>query len=290
MINDPQLNNTYEINKGLRLGRGLLLEFAEIGLPTGVEFLDAISPQYIADLVAWGAIGARTTESQVHRELASGLSTPVGFKNGTDGSIDIAVDAIKAAGSPHVFLSVTKHGLSAIVETNGNPYTHVILRGANSGPNYEAKFVKSTAEKLVKAGLPQRIMIDCSHGNSLKKHENQPKVAADVSKQLGSAETGFAIAGVMIESNLVAGKQNIPAEGPAGLKYGQSVTDACMDWETTVATLNNLREGVRARRKLRGANGTNDILSHGLVNGTANGNGHQDFNDLSTLSVGQHSL
>ena len=226
----------------------------------------------------------------MHRELASGLSTPVGFKNGTDGSIDIAVDAIKAAGSPHVFLSVTKHGLSAIVETNGNPYTHVILRGANSGPNYEAKFVKSTAEKLVKAGLPQRIMIDCSHGNSLKKHENQPKVAADVSKQLGSAETGFAIAGVMIESNLVAGKQNIPAEGPAGLKYGQSVTDACMDWDTTVTTLNNLREGVRARRKLRGANGTNDILSHGLVNGTANGNGHQDFNDLSTLSVGQHSL
>ncbi|KAL7007974.1 hypothetical protein EMMF5_002623 [Cystobasidiomycetes sp. EMM_F5] len=291
LINDPQLNNTYEINKGLRLGRGLLLEFAEIGLPTGVEFLDAISPQYIADLVSWGAIGARTTESQVHRELASGLSTPVGFKNGTDGSIDIAVDAIKAAGSPHVFLSVTKHGLSAIVETNGNPYTHVILRGANSGPNYESNFVKSTAEKLTKSGLPQRIMIDCSHGNSLKKHENQPKVAADIAKQLGNPETAFAIAGVMIESNLVAGKQSIPAEGPVGLKYGQSVTDACIDWQTTIEVLDGLRKGVQARRKLRGSNGINGTHVQDLLHKTSShANGHHDFNDISSLRVGQMAL
>lgn len=219
------MNGSYAINKGLRLARGLLLELAENGLPTGVEFLDAISPQYIADLVSWGAIGARTTESQVHRELASGLSTPVGFKNGTDGSVDIAVDAIKAASSGHVFLSVTKQGLSAIVETNGNPSTHIILRGSNAGPNYKAEYVKKTAEKLAKASLPQRIMIDCSHGNSEKKHDRQPLVAEDVANQLGNAETGFAIAGVMIESNLVEGKQAIPAEGPAGLKYGQSVTD-----------------------------------------------------------------
>lgn len=230
LINDPQLNGSFAINKGLRLARGLLLELAENGLPTGVEFLDAISPQYIADLVSWGAIGARTTESQVHRELASGLSAPVGFKNGTDGSIDIAIDAIKAASSGHVFLSVTKQGLSAIVETNvslvsslergecyrvartggegweevgtgrrmkyarpdipwrstypqGNPSTHIILRGANSGPNYEAKFVKATADKLVKAGLPQRVMIDCSHGNSQKKHERQAIVADDIVSQ-----------------------------------------------------------------------------------------------------------
>jgi 3-deoxy-7-phosphoheptulonate synthase len=180
LINDPQLNGAFQINKGLRLARGLLLELAEMGIPTGVEFLDTISPQYIADLVSWGAIGARTTESQVHRELSSGLSTPVGFKNGTDGSVDIAIDAIKSSSSPHVFLSVTKQGLSAIVETNGNPYTHVILRGANSGPNYEAKYVKSCAEKLAKAGLPQKIMIDCSHGNSQKKHERQAIVAEDV--------------------------------------------------------------------------------------------------------------
>ena len=175
--------------------------------------------------MSWGAIGARTTESQVHRELSSGLSTPVGFKNGTDGSVDIAIDAIKAAGSGHVFLSVTKQGLSAIVETNGNPSTHIILRGSNSGPNYKAEYVKATADKLAKAKLPQRIMVDCSHGNSEKKHERQAIVAEDVSRQLGSEETGFAIAGVMIESNLVEGKQAIPAEGPAGLTYGQSVTD-----------------------------------------------------------------
>ena len=180
LINDPQLNGSFAINKGLRLARGLLLELAENGLPTGVEFLDAISPQYIADLVSWGAIGARTTESQVHRELASGLSTPVGFKNGTDGSVDIALDAIKAASAGHVFLSVTKQGLSAIVETNGNPCTHIILRGANSGPNYEASFVQDCAARLAKAGLPSKVMIDCSHGNSQKKHERQIIVADDV--------------------------------------------------------------------------------------------------------------
>ncbi|CAD6568423.1 MAG: hypothetical protein CYPHOPRED_002559 [Cyphobasidiales sp. Tagirdzhanova-0007] len=289
LINDPQLNGSFAINKGLRLARGLLLELAENGLPTGVEFLDAISPQYIADLVSWGAIGARTTESQVHRELASGLSTPVGFKNGTDGSVDIALDAIKAASAGHVFLSVTKQGLSAIVETNGNPCTHIILRGANSGPNYEASFVQDCAARLAKAGLPSKVMIDCSHGNSQKKHERQIIVADDVVKQLASLETAFSIAGVMIESNLVEGSQKIPPEGPAGLKYGQSITDACLDWEATVKVLDNLREGVRARRQLRPTESALDAHGH-LVNGSSKANGYHDFNDISVLRVGQHAL
>ncbi|SAM82801.1 probable 3-deoxy-D-arabino-heptulosonate 7-phosphate (DAHP) synthase isoenzyme [Ustilago bromivora] len=250
LINDPNLNGSFQINKGLRLARGFLLEVNLLGLPAATEFLDTISPQYTADLISWGAIGARTTESQVHRELSSGLSMPIGFKNGTDGSISIAVDAIKAASSEHVFLSVTKQGISAIVETNGNDACHLILRGANTGPNYSPEHVASVSSKLTSAGLPARIMIDCSHGNSEKKHENQIKVIDSISSQLAKGdENGCNIFGVMIESNLVQGKQSIPPQGPTALKYGQSITDACVDWDTTVQALEKLREGVRKRRK-----------------------------------------
>ncbi|GAA5903745.1 hypothetical protein JCM8208_006565 [Rhodotorula glutinis] len=252
LINDPQLNGTYQINKGLRLARGLLLEIANMGIPTACELLDTISPQFIADLVSWGAIGARTTESQVHRELASGMSMPIGFKNGTDGSLQIAIDAIGAAASSHSFLSVTKQGISAIVETDGNPACHVILRGSNSGPNFSAEHVQKAAEGLRKAGVSDKVMIDCSHGNSSKQHQRQVVVAEDIARQLGTTETGQNIMGVMIESHLVEGKQSIPATGPANLTYGQSVTDACIDWTTTVSTLDTLRQGVQQRRKLAG--------------------------------------
>jgi 3-deoxy-7-phosphoheptulonate synthase len=249
LINDPSLNGSFEINKGLRLARGLLLEIASMGLPSGTEFLDTISPQYTADLISWGAIGARTTESQVHRELSSGLSMSIGFKNGTDGSISIAVDAIKSASSSHVFLSVTKQGISAIVETNGNDSCHVILRGANSGPNYSAESVAKVSADLEKAKLAPKIMIDCSHGNSEKKHENQMKVVDSIKEQLSTGkEESHNIIGCMLESNLVEGKQSIPDSGPANLVRGQSVTDACISWQTTITALEKLREGVRARR------------------------------------------
>ena len=248
LINDPDMNGTYAINRGLRISRKLLLDITEIGLPTAGEFLDVISPQYLADLSAWGAIGARTTESQVHRELTSALSMSVGFKNGTDGSIDIAVDAIKAAGSPHTFLSVTKQGLSAIVETEGNNSTHVILRGSSKGPNYEAEHVASASEKLRKAGLLPKVMIDCSHGNSSKQHTRQIVVGQDIANQLSTGATSQNILGVMIESNINEGKQSVPPEGPAGLKYGVSITDACISLEQTFPLLDQLREGVRARR------------------------------------------
>ncbi|WFD26647.1 3-deoxy-7-phosphoheptulonate synthase [Malassezia nana] len=250
LINDPNLDGTFQINKGLRLARGFLLEVAKIGLPAATEFLDAISPQYTADLISWGAIGARTTESQVHRELTSGLSMPVGFKNGTDGSVRIAVDAIKSSSSSHHFLSVTKQGISAIVETTGNDACHIILRGSNTGPNYSSEDVASAKASLEKAGLPARIMIDCSHGNSEKKHENQIKVIESVVEQLSVADANaWSIAGVMLESNLEEGRQNVPAEGPSKLKYGQSITDACINWETTEEALNKLRVGVQERRK-----------------------------------------
>ncbi|KAF5360855.1 hypothetical protein D9756_004738 [Leucocoprinus leucothites] len=249
LINDPDLNGSFQINKGLRTARGLLLEVAKMGLPAGCEFLDTISPQYTADLVTWGAIGARTTESQVHRELTSALSMPTGFKNSTDGSIGIAVDACRAARSGHVFLSVGKEGLSSIVETEGNPDVHVILRGGAKGPNYAAEFVRDAGQKLATAGLPQKIMVDCSHGNSQKQHQKQAEVAEDIAKQLESEDTASYIMGVMIESNLVEGRQDIPASGPAGLKYGQSVTDACINWETTVPVLERLRQGVHGRRE-----------------------------------------
>lgn len=209
LINDPNLNGSFQINKGLRLARGLLLEIARMGLPTGTEFLDTISPQYTADLISWGAIGARTTESQVHRELSSGLSMTIGFKNGTDGSIGIAVDAIKSASSSHVFLSVTKQGISAIVETEGNDTCHVILRGANSGPNYAPEHVAAVSQQLQKAGLAPKIMIDCSHGNSEKKHENQIKVVDSIKEQLSTGNPeSYNIMGCMLESNLVEGASN----------------------------------------------------------------------------------
>jgi 3-deoxy-7-phosphoheptulonate synthase len=263
LINDPNLNGSFQINKGLRLARGLLLEIAEMGLPAGTEFLDTISPQYTADLISWGAIGARTTESQVHRELSSGLSMSIGFKNGTDGSISIAVDAIKSASSSHVFLSVTKHGISAIVETGGNDACHVILRGANKGPNYSPEDVARVSADLSKAGLKPRIMIDCSHGNSEKKHENQMKVVNSIKEQLSSdAPESQNILGCMLESNHLEGKQSIPASGPQDLVWGRSVTDACISWETTVTALDTLREGVRARRA--------KLANAAKVNGTAN--------------------
>ncbi|KAJ1654213.1 hypothetical protein IWQ61_005821 [Dispira simplex] len=251
LINDPFLNNTFSINKGLRVARELLLDINQLGLPAGCEFLDTISPQYVGDLVAWGAIGARTTESQVHRELASGVSVPVGFKNGTDGGCKVAIDAIKAACAGHHFLSVTKQGLSAIVETKGNKFCHVILRGGNNGPNYSADHVQRISQELVSAGLSGAIMIDCSHGNSSKKFERQVTVADDIAQQLADARTRDAILGVMIESHLVEGRQDIPAQGPQYLRYGQSITDACISWDTTVKVLERLREGVVARRQCR---------------------------------------
>ncbi|KAG0286410.1 hypothetical protein BGZ96_009474 [Linnemannia gamsii] len=244
LINDPQLNNSFQINKGLRVARTLLLDLNEMGVPAGCEFLDTISPQYVGDLVSWGAIGARTTESQIH--------LPVGFKNGTDGNVGVALDAIKSASSGHHFLSVTKQGLSAIVSTEGNDSCHVILRGGVKGPNYEEAEVKAVADKLVGAKLPARIMVDCSHGNSSKVFSRQMIVAEDISKQMSSSDiSGDAIMGVMIESHLKEGRQDIPAAGPQGLVYGQSVTDACISWENTIVLLENLREGVRGRRARR---------------------------------------
>jgi len=248
LINDPFIDGSFQINKGLRVGRQFLVDVVGLGVPAAVEYLDTISPQFIGDCVTWGAIGARTTESQIHRELSSGLSTPVGFKNGTDGNIKIAIDAIHAARIPHHFLSVTKQGVAAIVATKGNPLGHIILRGASSAPNYSKEWVEKTAKSLVEAGLPPRIMIDCSHGNSKKDHTLQPAVAADVASQL--AEGSTAIFGVMVESHLVGGSQK---EGPlAKLTYGQSITDACLGWDETLPVLESLAQGVRARRLVRG--------------------------------------
>jgi 3-deoxy-7-phosphoheptulonate synthase len=247
LINDPFLNGTFEVNKGLRMARKLLLDLNEMGVGCAVEFLDVISPQFLADLVSWGAIGARTTESQVHRELASGLSVPVGFKNGTDGGTAIAIDAVRAAAAPHCFLGVTKQGLSAIVQTSGNASCHVILRGGATGPNYDAKHVATCDEAMKKAGVKSSIMIDCSHGNSLKQHERQILVAADIGDQLKHGQES--IIGVMIESHLKEGRQDLKEEkGLEALVYGQSVTDACICWEDTVKVLDGLREAVLARR------------------------------------------
>jgi len=244
LINDPDLNGSFQINKGLRLARGLLRDIGEIGLPAATEFLDPISPQFIADLVSWGAIGARTTESQVHRDLASGLSMPVGFKNATDGGLQIAVDALRAAAHPHQFLSVTKQGLAAIVGTRGNPDCHVILRGGASGPNHGAAHVEQALALLRAAGQRERLMIDCSHGNSDKNPENQPRVAADIAAQIAAGQQ--ALCGVMIESHLIGGAQKlIPGKPPV---YGQSITDACLAYDATVPVLTTLAEAVRTRR------------------------------------------
>jgi 3-deoxy-7-phosphoheptulonate synthase len=244
LINDPDMDGSFNINKGLKTARGLLLEINQMGLPAGCEFLDMITPQYIADLVSWGAIGARTTESQVHRELASGLSCPVGFKNGTDGNVKIAVDAMKSASAPHHFLSVTKGGHSAIVSTTGNEDCHVILRGGKA-PNYDVESVQAACAEMAKAGLAQRIMVDASHANSNKKPENQPAVCDEVAVQIAQGDAR--IFGLMVESNLVAGRQDI-IEGQT-LVYGQSVTDGCIDWQSSVGVLERLAESVRARRR-----------------------------------------
>ncbi|AMF92022.1 3-deoxy-7-phosphoheptulonate synthase AroG [Vibrio fluvialis] len=243
LINDPYLNDTYEINDGVRIGRKLLLDLTDMGMPTASEFLDMITPQYIADLISWGAIGARTTESQVHRELASGLSCPVGFKNGTDGNIKIAADAISSASASHHFLSVTKYGHSAIVETAGNPDCHIILRGGKE-PNYSAEHVGEIKQKLEASGLSQKVMIDFSHANSSKQYQRQMVVAEDVAAQIAGGE--HAIFGVMIESHLVEGRQDL-VEGKAPT-YGQSITDACIGWDDTETVLRQLAAAVEARR------------------------------------------
>ena len=243
LINDPRLDGSFSINEGIRIARELLLEFNEMGMPAGCEFLDMITPQYIADLVSWGAIGARTTESQIHRELASGLSCPVGFKNGTDGNIKIAVDAIRAAQAPHHFLSVTKAGHSAIVSTSGNEDCHIILRGGKA-PNFDAASVDAAARGLAEAGLAQRLMIDFSHSNSSKNPQKQMDVGHDVARQLAGGEDR--IFGIMLESHLKAGRQDlVPGKS---LVYGQSITDGCISWEDTRKLLDTLAEAVRKRR------------------------------------------
>ena len=239
LINDPHLNGTHDINFGLRQARKLLLELNNLGMPASTEFLDMITPQYYADLIAWGAIGARTTESQVHRELASGLSCPVGFKNGTDGNLKIAIDALGAASHPHHFLSVTKAGHSAIVHTAGNRDCHVILRGGNGAPNYSSEHVKSAAEQLTQAGLTPKLMVDCSHANSRKDFKRQMEVAQDIATQIQNGEQN--IMGVMVESHLVEGRQNDP------IVYGQSITDACIGWDDTEKLLDLLAEANRSR-------------------------------------------
>ena len=243
LINDPDLDGSFDINKGLHVARGLLKEINRIGLPAGVEFLDVISPQYIADLVAWGAIGARTTESQIHREMASGLSCPVGFKNGTTGDVKIAADAVGAASHPHHFLSVTKAGGTAIVATRGNQDGHVILRGGKA-PNFDAASVQAASEVLTKAGLPARLMIDASHANSGKNPDNQPAVIDDIARQVEGGDGR--IIGVMVESHLVGGRQDL-VEGRIPT-YGQSITDGCLDWERSVGVLERLAQAVRVRR------------------------------------------
>jgi 3-deoxy-7-phosphoheptulonate synthase len=243
LINDPNLDGSFRINEGLKIARELLLELNESGMPVGCEFLDMITPQYIADLVSWGAIGARTTESQIHRELASGLSCPVGFKNGTDGNIKIAIDAIRAAQAPHHFLSVTKAGHSAIVSTTGNEDCHVILRGGKA-PNYDAASVDAAGRGLAEAGIPARIMIDFSHSNSSKKPEKQVDVGQDVARQIAGGDDR--IFGVMVESHLKAGRQDL-VPGKA-LAYGVSITDGCIGWEESRTLLETLADGVRKRR------------------------------------------
>jgi 3-deoxy-7-phosphoheptulonate synthase len=246
LINDPHLDDSFAINDGLHMARKVLLDIIALGIPAGCEFLDPITPQFFADAVTWGAIGARTTESQVHRELASGLSMPVGFKNGTGGGIRIAVDAVRAAAYPHSFLGVARQGLAAILTTSGNPDCHVILRGGRTGPNYDAENVHKTLDSLRDAGLPPRVMIDASHDNSGKDHRRQPLVATEICAQVSQGEPG--IVGVMLESFLVEGNQKL--NGRANLVYGQSVTDACMGWETTVPVLRELAEAVRRRRSV----------------------------------------
>ncbi|KAF2097211.1 phospho-2-dehydro-3-deoxyheptonate aldolase-like protein [Rhizodiscina lignyota] len=255
LINDPDIDESYQINKGLRVSRKLFCDLTSTGMPIASEMLDTISPQFLADLISLGAIGARTTESQLHRELASGLSFPMGFKNGTDGGLTVAIDAIGAAAAKHHFMGVTKQGLAAITRTSGNEHCFVILRGGTKGTNFDRESVKTVKEALAKKGQKEVMMIDCSHGNSQKDHRNQPKVAKVIADQIRGGERG--IVGVMIESNINEGNQKVPADGPAGLKKGVSITDACINWETTVDVLNDLAAAVRERRQLKnGVNGS----------------------------------
>ena len=244
LINDPDMDGRHDVHRGLRTARRLLIDIVEAGLPVGCEWLDPITPQYIADTVTWGAIGARTTESQVHRQLASGLSMPVGFKNGTDGDVQVAVDACRASAEGHTFFGVTHNGAAAVVTTAGNQDTHVILRGGRGGPNYEPSHVAKALDLIEGNGLPRRLMADASHGNSGKDHRRQPLVCASLAEQVAAGERG--LAGVMLESFLVEGRQQ-PGP-PAGLTYGQRVTDACMNLETTAAVLTDLSAAVRTRR------------------------------------------
>jgi 3-deoxy-7-phosphoheptulonate synthase len=252
LINDPYLDESFRIDEGLRIARQLLIDINRLGLPAGSEFLDVISPQYLGDLIAWGAIGARTTESQVHRELASGISAPIGFKNGTDGNIKIATDAIQAAAGGHHFLSVHKNGQVAIVQTQGNPDCHVILRGGKA-PNYDAASVDAACQDLVKAQLPPTLMVDCSHANSSKQHEKQLDVARDIANQVSGGSTR--VFGVMVESHLHAGAQKFTPgkDDPAALSYGQSITDACLGWDDSLESLEVLSQAVKARRVRRNA-------------------------------------
>jgi len=249
LINDPDLNGTFNINKGLRVARQLLKDISEMGLPVGTEFLDSISPQFTSDLISWGAIGARTTESQIHRELASGLSCPIGFKNGTGGNVQIAIDAIRSASNEHSFLGVTDQGLAAIVSTTGNDAAHVILRGGSTGPNFEKQHIDECQALLDKHQIGAKIMVDCSHGNSNKDHKNQPKVAADIAEQVKSGSKS--IAGVMLESNINEGKQSLDVgkTDPATLKHGVSITDACIDLDNTEKVLATLAEAVKTARQ-----------------------------------------
>ena len=245
LINDPEIDGSFKINQGLRIARKLLIDVCEIGLPTGTEFLDTIIPQFIADAIAWSAIGARTTESQIHRELASGLSMPVGFKNGTSGNVQIAIDAARSAGQAHWFPSVTKEGATAIFQTTGNPDAHVILRGGNrTGPNYEAQSIEPILDRLAGDNLPPYIVVDCSHGNSNKDYTRQSEVARVLAEQIARGQKG--IAGVMLESHLVAGRQDYESDGNS--TYGQSITDACIDFLATEAILETLATAVRKRR------------------------------------------
>jgi 3-deoxy-7-phosphoheptulonate synthase len=244
LINDPYLDDSFNINQGLRIARKLLRDLNTMGVPCATEFLDTIIPQYISDLISWGAIGARTTESQIHRELASGLSMPIGFKNGTDGNIQIAIDAMRSASYPHHFLGVTKAGLAAIVATKGNDETHVILRGATQKTNYDAESVAHVSTILQKNKLIPSLMVDCSHGNSLKDHLRQPLVVKDVAHQI--AEGSKSILGIMIESHINPGRQDL--KNKAELEYGQSITDACIGWHETVMLLDLLAKAVNGRR------------------------------------------
>ncbi|KAK8846683.1 3-deoxy-7-phosphoheptulonate synthase [Kwoniella newhampshirensis] len=265
LINDPDIDGSFKINKGLRIARQLLCDINEMGMPVGCELLDTISPQFIADLITWGAIGARTTESQLHRELASGASFPIGFKNGTDGSVSVAIDAMQSAAHPHHFMGINSQGMASIVKTSGNRDCHVILRGGSGGPNYATEHVQKALSTMRSKDADKHaaIMVDCSHGNSSKNHLNQPKVAADLAEQIAKGEDG--IVGIMFESNLKGGKQSSD-KGRENLEYGVSITDACVDWEMTVDMLDNLNQASLARKAILEAR---EVNGNGHINGDA---------------------